>query len=432
MWESGETHNPARILKGLAASLLRAPRIGYRAVRPVGDRAKGTRLNHTSFLPDSTQRRVSFRLKITCTSAVPQQVRGRHVSNKMTTREAGAKNGSPRLVARPFFIAVVCVLASISACVLIVSRADPEALRLASCRLGPDSPRVVLRPLLGGLGNQLFVIFAAVSYANRTRREPRFWEHQRIVEPARPTYWTTLLRAAPRSWLVPQLQTTCAERIKSGYEGTPLPALPDAPRVLLEGHCMHEALFSQDAEAIFGVLGLRERVVEGAAALAAWVPRGSPRPWVAVHIRRGDYESLGWVLEAGYYEAGARALLAAQPAIALGTLVLFSDEADDARLGEVRAALARAAPAARLVRVPSQEADHTEFAMMAACDAFLIPNSTFSWWAAFVAWVLGGRGHAVPVVMPDVEHDLIPGRSVAAWTRVHAVRGVQPPQPAAR
>lgn len=346
----------------------------------------------------------------------------------MAPRWKGSSVGSQRRTAQAYIVALALMLVVVCAWVLVVtqSQTSPALLR-ASCQLGPDTPRVVLRPLLGGLGNQLFTIFSAVSYANRTQREPRFWEHQRIVEPFRNTYWTTLLRAAPRSWLVPQLQTTCAARIRSGYEGSPLPALPGDARVLLEGHCMHEALFSADAEAIIERLGLRERVSEGAAALSAWVPRGSPRPWVAVHVRRGDYESLGWVLDAGYYEDGMRALLATRPDISTGTLLVFSDEADDARLAEVFAGLKRAAPEAHVLRVPGQASDHAEFSMMAACDAFLIPNSTFSWWAAYIAWVLGGRGVAVPVVMPDVEEELIPGRSVSAWKRVHAVRGGFPP-----
>lgn len=182
----------------------------------------------------------------------------------------------------------------------------------------------------------------------------------------------------------------------------------------MDGYCMHAALFSEDAGAIIEVLGLRDRVAEGAAFLAARVPPDSPRPWIAVHVRHGDYREIGRILVPDFYSRGASAMN-----ISAGTFVVFSDDVHEAALEPVTAALRASAPLAGIVRF-SAASDFDEFAAMAACDAFIVPNSTFSWFAAFIAWVLRGRGTHVPVVMPDIEHGKIPGRTIAEWTSIHA------------
>ena len=115
-----------------------------------------------------------------------------------------------------------------------------------------------------------------------------------------------------------------------------------------------------------------------------------------------------------FYSQGASAMN-----ISAGTLIVFSDDAQEAALLPVIAALRASVPHARIVRFSAAN-DFDEFAAMAACDAFVIPNSTFSWFAVFIAWVLRGRGTHVPVVMPDVEHGKIPGRTIAEWTSIHA------------
>jgi hypothetical protein len=102
---------------------------------------------------------------------------------------------------------------------------------------------------------------------------------------------------------------------------------------------------------------------------------------VAVHVRRGDYaaspaniDKFG-LLRRDYYDAG-RAIIESVAGVGKATYFLFSDDPG--------AAAAELAGWSRVQQVPGLTA-HEELYLMTRCRHFIIANSTFSWWAAWLA-----------------------------------------------
>ncbi|MDW4573607.1 alpha-1,2-fucosyltransferase [Microbacterium sp. M3] len=135
---------------------------------------------------------------------------------------------------------------------------------------------------------------------------------------------------------------------------------------------------------------------------------------VAVHVRRGDYltdpaaAARHGVLDRGYYDRA----LSSMADLGYTRRVWFSDDPE-----WVRTHLA--APHDRICAPGLTSADGGEIALMAACGARIVANSSFSWWGGFlgrpstptrpvvapVVWFAGGHSDA---------RDLIPD----GWIRV--------------
>lgn len=144
--------------------------------------------------------------------------------------------------------------------------------------------------------------------------------------------------------------------------------------VLLEGYFQNEAFFEPVADEIRRLFSAPEK-------LPAFTVGRTP---VAVHVRLGDYltNSHHAPCPASYYRE-AMAMMRDRFDHAL--FLVFSDEPD--RCLE----WVEAAP--DMVVVPSTDPFHT-LGLMQSCQAFIIANSTFSWWAA---WLSG----STEVICPD-------------------------------
>jgi hypothetical protein len=134
---------------------------------------------------------------------------------------------------------------------------------------------------------------------------------------------------------------------------------------------------------------------------------------VAIHIRRGDYVS-NWAAKQTMAPCGAEyyalAIATIANAVKAPRYFVFSDEhdaIDQERLIPV---------AHTKVRAKQRVSPYTELRLMRECKHFIVANSTFSWWAAWL-------GHAgKTVVAPNawfrdsrrVTQDLIP----PSWQRV--------------
>jgi hypothetical protein len=133
-------------------------------------------------------------------------------------------------------------------------------------------------------------------------------------------------------------------------------------------------------------LVLREPLAPTAAALAA---RLRAEESVCVHVRRGDYArnpqalAVHGLCPPEYYAAGI-ALVAAR--VSQPVYYVFSDEPDWVR--------AEFAPGVPFTCIDSNaDRPHVELHLMSSCRHFVIANSSFSWWGA---WLSGGGTVVAP------------------------------------
>ena len=139
------------------------------------------------------------------------------------------------------------------------------------------------------------------------------------------------------------------------------------------GYFQSEAYFADHA----GVIRRELRAAVPPAGPQAEAIRAAAWP-VALHLRRGDYcrpeNAILQVCTPAYYARAAAAVAAARPD---ATLFVFSDDVDWARQNLATAGL----PVEFLPRGDAVG----DMALMSLCRGFILSNSTYSWWAQYLA-----------------------------------------------
>ena len=258
----------------------------------------------------------------------------------------------------------------------------------------------------GGLGNQLFQYAAGASIAGvdgvrvlEIRPAPQLALATLVpglVRVAGP--WDLWRLGAPaddagrvRQRLVRALEPVRADvsertlRVLGGLDHSfdPRPAHPSRP-IVLDGYFQHPDWFAPVEEAMI------DRIVKFAP--ASWREGTFASADTVLHVRGGDYVTLGWMLDEGYYE---RALeLLGPPA----TVRLVTD--DRAVGAEVASVCRRKGWGCSFGPADATAVD--DFWTVAAARRVIMSNSTFCWWATKVGdrrW--GPRSPGRAVVFPD-------------------------------
>jgi hypothetical protein len=243
---------------------------------------------------------------------------------------------------------------------------------------------VIISKIRGGLGNQLFN-YAAGRHLATLHAAELLLDASWYRGGGRPLMLKHF-RIAGR--ITEEDQSGAADGI--GFNQTLWHYYPEfaeySGRKFLSGRWQSERFFAPAAALIREDLRFADPDLETAAGAAlARLAKGRARPLVAVHCRRGDFVPLSrerqfTLLGPGYY-AAARALFAADC-----TFVLFSDDPAwcRANLADARTVLCDVGDAL------------LSFAMMRQCEHHIIANSSFSWWAAWLAETPRSR-----IIAPD-------------------------------
>jgi hypothetical protein len=254
-------------------------------------------------------------------------------------------------------------------------------------------PDITVR-LSGGLGNQLFQLFAALYVANKY---PAIRSDILLETGYLKSYST--LRAYEASFVAscfpnvsegvdPSLVSKFAIACRLGRlvdgrlfgrdflstTNALLSATTTPKHVLLDGYFIAPEVCPPESTRV----RIRDKLFESRSGLLARFI-GDKRVY-AVHIRRGDYVSSRSA--AKKYRAIPlefyRAALAMLPRA--DRVLVFSDDAS------IAASFSQECGAVNMASHSLTLSD--EFVLMAACSSYIIANSTFSWWAS----VIGGRG----------------------------------------
>lgn len=289
----------------------------------------------------------------------------------------------------------------------------------------------------GGLGNQLFNYAAARTLADRTNAtlvvDAAAYRNQWGVDATRPHVLHRFpARASFRNLGHNVIRRPLLGRIARRLRENTLATVIDRPateigyfsgfqrlgrRTVLKGHFISPRFFAGNEDRIrrdlsldIGVIQADEVAVE---VLAGMRSRGTP---VAVHVRRGDLltAELNWLLlpdiEAYYRNAFKRMTeMLADP-----VFWVFSDDP-----GWCRATFAAFPGEVRIVDTLDDGRANPikEFYLMSQCHSFVIANSAFSWWGAWL-----GSNETKRVITPDrwdnrgfvAMADLIP----AGWEKI--------------
>jgi hypothetical protein len=241
----------------------------------------------------------------------------------------------------------------------------------------------------GGLGNQLFQVFATLAAAIRTGGTCYFLRVPTDAVGKRPTYWNTLLRSLTPLTVIPTQENVqrfmrLPEHREPAFAYTPLLL----PQTKLVGYFQSHKYFNDVQAEIYDKLQLLEQQRDSRAE-SAWFPSGTVT--VAMHFRIGDYKNIQDshpILPVEYYRRALKHIVAGVPPGQTPINVLIFGEACDnaAILDHMRQLMAEPAFAGRCQfhKVPDLVADWKQLLLMSVCDHNVIANSTFSWWGAYL------------------------------------------------
>jgi len=248
--------------------------------------------------------------------------------------------------------------------------------------------------LNGGMGNQMFQYAFAKFLANQSdallKIDKSLFDLAYVPETYRlnefriqPQFTSMWQNRIHRLLLSSKIPLTLREKICHLQGIEVVSGIPEnnwaQPTRLLLGYFQYPEFFASSLEELRRDFELP--IVEPRA--AAYLKKIEASVSVAVHIRRGDYaqiplfrNTLG-VLSAEYYHSAISLMRDMAPN---ARFFFFTNDPD-----WVVGALRDEVHAGELITLGSGSKDTTEMALMRECNHFIVGNSTFSWWPAFLS-----------------------------------------------
>jgi hypothetical protein len=249
----------------------------------------------------------------------------------------------------------------------------------------------------GGLGNQLFQIFATLAAAIRNDDACYFLYTTRDATGKRATYWNTLFHSlTPMTVLSSQanvqrfMQLPTHQETSFRYNKLPGKTAMNATPLKLVGYFQSHKYFNDVQDAIYDKLQLKEqqRGIKSMFAESVWF--SGEAVTIAMHFRIGDYvhiQEAHPILSLEYYQRALQHIVDRVPGIDKINVLIFSETRDNAVIVDHMQQL-KADPAfarrCRFHKVPDMIEDWKQMMLMSVCDNNIIANSTFSWWGAYL------------------------------------------------
>jgi hypothetical protein len=238
---------------------------------------------------------------------------------------------------------------------------------------------------MGGLGNQLFQIFATIAYAIQCKQRFAFLKVDTLGEGAttiRPTYWNTLL-SNMKPFLINELPSDMYILREKGFPYEELPFLNE-PDILLFGYFQSYRYFQEKYAVIYKMLGLEKKKETLLDTLG--LSKEMLTHTISMHFRIGDYKKIQHVHPLTTYEYYERALIYMQdkePGISF-TIYYFCEDVDIDDVLPTLRKLETAFPLFSFERGTKELTDWEQLLFMSSCHHNIIANSSFSWWAAYM------------------------------------------------
>ena len=284
------------------------------------------------------------------------------------------------------------------------------------CLLQPEQKmgeRYVSCNIKGGLGNQLFQIFATMAYGMRTGRQFRFHFTDRIGN--RAGYWHSFLKGLENYkinqndflYLFHYSEKTKIHQEPS-YSYSEIPEYSEFTNVLLDGYYQSRNYFAGYEKEIMELLW-GNRLAIGRMGGPTNIPR------IGMHFRIGDYKHIqhchpvmatsyytkalteclknhGYYLDASQWKEMVEKVHGKEVG-KIGEVLYLCEDSDiwdvEVHLSVLREMFPYLSFRRGVVEIGVGERecdrDWKEMVLLSGCDWFVIPNSTYSWWAATIS-----------------------------------------------
>jgi hypothetical protein len=221
-----------------------------------------------------------------------------------------------------------------------------------------------------GLGNQLFMLFAGISKALDEKKTITIYlEHNN-----RKYYFNNFLKTLNKyvSYNVDNIVYSKIYNEPYFYYNK----IPENAEII-KGYYQSEKYFSHNYDKIIDMLEIRNMQEKNKLLFKS----------IAIHFRIGDYLSLldnHNILQPLYY-FNAINELSSKININEYTFVIFSEKSNDEYINKYIEILNLPIKFIKIYDIMPNLTDYEEFLYMSNCEHFIIANSTFSWWGAYLS-----------------------------------------------
>ena len=239
--------------------------------------------------------------------------------------------------------------------------------------------------LMGGLGNQLFQIFATISYAMKSKNQFKFIDKSELgggSTTLRYTFWNSFL-----SNLKPFLTSSFPHLHvirENGFQYNNLLVLEMMNRdVLLNGYFQSYKYFQENYGTICRIIGIDKIKTDLLHGLN--LDSQSFEKTISIHFRLGDYKKIPEYHPIATYEYYERALTHIQKQYPFDDFTVYffceDEDLDDVQIKIDK--LQKHFHRYSFIRGENTLEDWQQMLLMSCCHHNIIANSTFSWWGAY-------------------------------------------------
>jgi len=236
--------------------------------------------------------------------------------------------------------------------------------------------------LLGGLGNQLFILFASLSYSIQHNQICFFEDSsQTIGITHRNTYWKTLFNKLTPYLLKKENFPYIDIIIK---EDTYFSNLHERKHILLYDYFQSDKYFKNNYSSIMNLLDIDDKKKKLLKENKLYSQQMINK-CISIHFRIGDYiniQDYHNILPIEYYKKALEYMLLN---INYNPIFLyFCEEKDINQVNEIISSLKKNFPKSIFQKIDNSFLDWEQLLLMSCCKHNIIANSTFSWWGAYL------------------------------------------------
>jgi hypothetical protein len=282
---------------------------------------------------------------------------------------------------------------------------------------------------MGGLGNQLFQIFATMAYALQNEHGFVFpYTKELIAGKPRNTYWENFLKSLKQyttynsSYMLTNTElenfpeTRCPFH---NYQIIPIVGADECARLF--GYFQSHKYFENEQEFLFTMIDLDQQLNEVLSENAELFDTFT----VSIHFRLGDYKHIQDchnILPYKYYEMALENVLGdlIHTDKKQVSVIYFCEEDDNDVVSAVIEKLSdKFGEDFAFVKARDDLEDWKQMLMMACCNYNIIANSSFSWWGAYFNRNLDKRVYYPSVWFgPCLNHNYMGDMFPDGWKRI--------------
>lgn len=232
--------------------------------------------------------------------------------------------------------------------------------------------------LQGGLGNQLFQIFATISYAMENNIEFCFlYTPNRLLNNTRPTYWNNLFINL-KKYTVNEMPNNLIRGKEPYFHYHRINYLTNI-NVMLDGYYQSEKYFNKMYEQIYQLIqidNLKNNIIK---------KHDDMNNYISLHYRYDDYKKLSMyvLLPIQYYINSIRYMIEKYKSETL-IFLCFYQKSDEKEAYLLTNNLKNMFKSCQFLKINHNISDWEQLLHMSLCKGNIIANSTFSWWGAYL------------------------------------------------